>query len=152
VLQYVMRHTDFMTNIPSTILSSKLGQVRRYVRVLAVVCAISTLGLGVASCSSGGETLSAAVVSDAIVIDVRTPTEYLTARLDGALLYDIQNPNFTARLAELDPTASYIVYCRSGNRSAAAIKQMKAAGFTNLVDLGSLENAASKTGIAIVQG
>jgi hypothetical protein len=29
---------------------------------------------------------------------------------------------------------------------------MKAAGFGNLSDLGSLENASSQTGIAIVQG
>jgi len=47
---------------------------------------------------------------------------------------------------------SYVVYCRSGNRSAQAVERMKAAGFGNLSDLGSLENASSQTGVAIVQG
>lgn len=120
-------------------------------RKMAVALSLAFLLIAASACSSGDETLSAAFVDESIIIDVRTPSEYATARLDGALLYDVQNPNFESRLAELDPDASYIVYCRSGNRSAAAIKRMKEAGFTKLVDLGSLQNAASKTGVTIVQ-
>jgi rhodanese-related sulfurtransferase len=83
---------------------------------------------------------------------VRTPEEFAAGHLDGAVLVDIKDASFDARIAELDPSMSYVVYCRSGNRSAQAVERMKAAGFGNLSDLGSLENASSQTGIAIVQG
>ena len=52
--------------------------------------------------------------------------------------------------APLDPDAEYLVYCRSGNRSGQAIALMEQAGFSNLTNLGSLEQAASTTGIQIV--
>jgi rhodanese-related sulfurtransferase len=83
---------------------------------------------------------------------VRTPEEFAAGHLGGAVLVDIKDASFDARIAELDPSLSYVVYCRSGNRSAQAVERMKAAGFGNLSDLGSLENASSQTGIAIVQG
>lgn len=86
-----------------------------------------------------------------IILDVRTPEEFAAGHLDGAVLVDIKDPSFDEKLSSLDPSVPYVVYCRSGNRSAQAVERMKAAGFTDLTDLGSLENASSKTGIAIVQ-
>ncbi len=90
--------------------------------------------------------------ADAIIIDVRTPEEFAAGHLEGALLYNVQDPPFEANIAALDATATYVVYCRSGNRSAQAIERMKALGFVNLTDLGSLQDSSDETGIAIVQG
>jgi rhodanese-related sulfurtransferase len=42
------------------------------------------------------------------------------------------------------------VYCRSGNRSAAAIDIMRSLGFTDLTDLGSVAEASAATGIPVV--
>ncbi|MGA1658071.1 MAG: rhodanese-like domain-containing protein [Ilumatobacteraceae bacterium] len=123
--------------------------VRRVVSMV-VLGSLSILGTGCASTGSASET-AAVVGAEAIIIDVRTPEEFTAGHLDGALLYDIQDPNFDALIADLDPSLSYVVYCRSGNRSARAVERMAAAGFTNLVDLGSLENASAVTGIAIVR-
>ena len=123
--------------------------VRRVVSMV-VLGSLSILGTGCASTGSASET-AAAVSAEAIIIDVRTPEEFTAGHLDGALLYDIQDPNFDALIADLDPSLSYVVYCRSGNRSARAVERMADAGFTNLVDLGSLENASAVTGIAIVR-
>jgi len=123
---------------------------RRFVSMV-VFGSLSFLGLGCASTSTGSQTATAAVSAETIIIDVRTPEEFAAGHLDGALLYDIQDPNFDALIAELDRSLSYVVYCRSGNRSARAVERMAAAGLTNLVDLGSLENASAVTGIAIVQ-
>lgn len=86
------------------------------------------------------------------VIDVRTEEETSQGHLEGALLFDIQNPNFLENLATLDPAANYYIYCRSGNRAGQAIQIMQQAGFTGeLVNGGSLENAAAQTGINVVQ-
>jgi rhodanese-related sulfurtransferase len=92
------------------------------------------------------------VSAGAVIIDVRTPEEFAAGHLDGAMLIDIKNPSFDAEIARLDAAASYIVYCRSGNRSAQAADRMRAIGIENITDLGSLENASAQTGVAIVQG
>lgn len=125
--------------------------IRRPLAVMLTALAV----LSVASC--GGETAETSqaatvTVGDAVIIDVRTPEEFAVGHLDGALLIDVKNPSFDTEIAKLDPTAEYIVYCRSGNRSAQAADRMRAVGITNITDLGSLENASTQTGVAIVKG
>jgi rhodanese-related sulfurtransferase len=88
----------------------------------------------------------------AAVIDVRTPEETSAGYLEGAQLFDIQNPTFVDMLSTLDPAADYYIYCRSGNRAGQAIQIMQQAGFTGeLVNGGSLANAASQTGLTVVK-
>jgi rhodanese-related sulfurtransferase len=88
----------------------------------------------------------------AAVIDVRTPEETSLGYLEGAQLFDIQDASFMDNLATLDPAADYYIYCRSGNRAGQAIEIMQQSGFTGeLVNGGSLENAANQTGLTIVQ-
>jgi phage shock protein E len=88
----------------------------------------------------------------AAVIDVRTPEETSAGHLEGAKLFDIQDSAFMDNLATLDKSADYYIYCRSGNRSGAAIETMKANGFTGtLHNGGALANAASETGLSVVQ-
>jgi len=92
-----------------------------------------------------------AIDNGAEVIDVRTPAEYAEGHLDGAVNIDIQDQAlFEAAIADLDPDAAYVVYCRSGNRSAAATAQMTAAGFTDVTDAGGLQAASAATGLEIV--
>ena len=122
-------------------------------RLSIALVVVSTIALGACSSSDASSSrVDAAVIAESIIIDVRTPEEYAAGHLDGATLIDIKDASFDAKIAELDPNASYIIYCRSGNRSAQAVERMKEAGFTNLTDLGSLENASEETGIAIVAG
>ena len=88
----------------------------------------------------------------AAVIDVRTPEETSAGYLEGAQLFDIQDAAFMDSLATLDPAANYYIYCRSGNRAGQAIQIMQQAGFTGeLVNGGSLANAANQTGLTVVQ-
>jgi rhodanese-related sulfurtransferase len=88
----------------------------------------------------------------AAVIDVRTPEETSLGYLEGAQLFDIQDASFMDNLATLDPAADYYIYCRSGNRAGQAIEIMQQSGFTGeLVNGGSLENAANQTGLTVVQ-
>ena len=88
---------------------------------------------------------------NAIILDVRTPGEFAAGHLDGAQLIDYNAGEVPAAIATLDPDAEYLVYCRSGNRASQAIALMEAAGFTQVTNLGSLENAAEATGIEVVR-
>ena len=69
---------------------------------------------------------------------------------EGATLLDFNDGEVAAAIPNLDPEAEYVVYCRSGNRSSQATAMMEQAGFTNVVNLGSLEQASSSTGIPVV--
>ena len=122
----------------------------RRVRFVSTVVIVLGLSVGAIACSSNEEANN--TYDRSIILDVRTPEEFAAGHLDGAMLVDIKDPSFDTKLAALDPSVSYVVYCRSGNRSAQAVERMKAAGFSDLTDLGSLENASSETGIAIVKG
>jgi rhodanese-related sulfurtransferase len=86
-----------------------------------------------------------------MVIDVRTPEEYAAGHLDGAVNIDITAADFDQRVAALDPTGTYLIYCRSGNRSAQAVERMRAVGLVDLTDLGSVEGASNATGLTVLR-
>ena len=90
------------------------------------------------------------VGASTVIIDVRTPEEFASGHLDGAVLMDLNGGQFAAELPDLDPDAEYLVYCRSGNRAGKAVEAMKQAGIANATNLGSLEDAAKATGVAVV--
>lgn len=71
----------------------------------------------------------------AVLLDVRTPSEFAAGHLDGALNVDFDNPTFTGEVQKLDKEKPYFVYCRSGNRSGQAITIMKNEGFKNISEL-----------------
>ncbi|MBX3285636.1 MAG: rhodanese-like domain-containing protein [Acidimicrobiales bacterium] len=85
----------------------------------------------------GKEAAAAAKAEGRTVIDVRTPEEYDAGHVEGATLVNFQDPGFADAIAALDPDGSYVVYCRSGNRSAQAAKQMTAIGL-DVIDGGGL--------------
>ena len=66
--------------------------------------------------------------ADFTLLDVREPREYQICHLDGKLIPLGQLPS---RLDELDRNAHIVVHCRSGGRSANAVKVLRGAGFTN---------------------
>jgi len=70
-----------------------------------------------------------------VVLDVRTPAEFASGHLPQAKNIDIEGSDFAAKIAALDKSTTYAVYCRSGNRSGVAMEQMAAAQFTHVYDL-----------------
>ena len=57
---------------------------------------------------------------NAVLLDVRTHTEYQEQHLPNALQIDIKQDSFVDELNELNNTLNYYVYCRIGIRSANA--------------------------------
>ena len=88
---------------------------------------------------------------DVRVIDVRTPEEFADGRIAGAVNMPVQSSEFSARVAELDPTATYAVYCRSGNRSQPAVAAMRDAGITAIFELSSGTKGWTSAGQPLVQ-
>lgn len=119
--------------------------MRRLITLLLAAAAL----LGLAGCSSAAESVT--VTAETVILDVRSPSEYESGHLEGATLLDLNSGEFAAALPGLDPTAEYVVYCRSGNRSGQAVALMEQAGFTNVTDLGSVNAASKATGIDIVK-
>jgi rhodanese-related sulfurtransferase len=72
----------------------------------------------------------------AVVIDVRTPAEWQQGVIVGADLFiDYNGANFKKQIAKLDKSKTYIIYCRSGGRSAGASQVMSDAGFKNVINM-----------------
>jgi len=131
-----------------------ISRQSRLARIVLALVAALTIGGTVAACSSESASSSPsptiAVTAQTTIIDVRTPSEFASGHLQGAQNIDIQSSTFSEQIGTLDKGANYVVYCRSGNRSAAAVAEMEAAGFTNVQDAGGLNEAAEATGVVIV--
>ncbi|WP_229841995.1 rhodanese-like domain-containing protein [Pseudolysinimonas yzui] len=122
----------------------------RRARLLVAVGVAASLTLTVAGCAPASAPSSVEVSADTIIVDVRTPAEFAEGHLEGAVNIDVQSAEFDALIADLDPDAEYLVYCRSGNRAATAIDRMAAQGFGSLANGGGVEQAAQITGLDIV--
>ena len=70
-----------------------------------------------------------------IIIDVRTSKEYDDGHIKGARNIDFYSENFAFDMEELDKSAKYSIYCRSGNRSGQALVLMESLGFEDVIDL-----------------
>lgn len=70
-----------------------------------------------------------------VILDVRTLDEYLAGHIEGAVQIDYYDPSFAAAVGALDRSSTYLVYCRSGVRSAAATDLMAERGFSDLSNL-----------------
>lgn len=71
----------------------------------------------------------------AILLDVRTPEEYAAGHIAGAININFYDQNFKEELNKLDKTATYDVYCQSGNRSGKTLPIMQSLGFAHAQDL-----------------
>ena len=72
---------------------------------------------------------------DVVVLDIRTPREFKTGHIRGAQLLDYYSGDFVERLKRLDRGKTYLVYCRSGNRSGKSLKIFKRLGFRRVYHL-----------------
>ena len=92
--------------------------------------------------SSGGKIIKQARFErlmkngNAVILDVRTTSEYQEGHVPGAVLLDVkQTDAFRAAAAKLDPAKTYLVYCKTGRRSHLATVILKELGFQKVYDL-----------------
>ena len=74
--------------------------------------------------------------SNTIIIDVRTPGEVAEGYIPGTTKFiDYNGADFESQINGLDTGKTYLVYCRSGNRSGKASTYMVEHGFKNVCNL-----------------
>jgi rhodanese-related sulfurtransferase len=84
-----------------------------------------------------GATARALVASGAKVVDVRTPQEFASGHVPGAI--NIPYEEIGRRASEIGPASTPVVlYCRTGRRSGIAADALQKAGFSRLYDFKSV--------------
>jgi len=97
---------------------------------------------GVAPGRIDGATARKLVAAGVKVVDVRTPAEFETGHVPGAL--NIPFDEMAERHSEVGPpTTPVLVYCKSGRRSAVAIATLREKGFARIYDLESYDRWVS---------
>ncbi len=80
--------------------------------------------------------------ANAELVDVRTPAEFDAGHIAGAIDIDYEGSGFETAVKALDPSKTYFVYCRSGNRSGQATAIMQRDGIVHIYQLQGGINAA----------
>ncbi len=70
-----------------------------------------------------------------IILDIRTPAEFQAGHLAGALLIDFYSQTFAGQIDRLDRNRTYLVYCRSGNRSGRSLELFKKLKFQHIYNM-----------------
>lgn len=73
--------------------------------------------------------------TNALILDVRTPEEFATGSIEGAVNMDFFNATFESNLDSLDKSEPVFVYCKSGGRSGKATKMLEEKGFIEVYNL-----------------
>lgn len=76
-----------------------------------------------------------ALNSGAFLVDVRTPAEFATGSVKGAV--NIPLDKVPAQLAQFQGKKSIVVFCQSGNRSGQAKSILARNGVQNVINGGS---------------
>ena len=77
----------------------------------------------------------------AVVVDVRTRGEFQCGHIDGALHIPLGTGPGTIRQLLPDPNRAVLVHCLGGGRSNLTKQQLRAMGYGQVHNLGSLERA-----------
>jgi rhodanese-related sulfurtransferase len=85
------------------------------------------------------------------LIDVRTPKEYKSGHLDGAVNIHLYDQDFNERINKLDKNETVYVYCKAGGRSSEAVESLKLNGFTHIVELKGGTDAWTEAGQPLKQ-
>lgn len=123
---------------------------------LQIALLIFVLLLALAGCSSntGSETEAQALPQKisseeaktmmdqggVVILDVRTQQEFDEGHIQDAILLPNDQILEKAESVLTDKEAAILVYCRSGNRSAQASKDLSTLGYTNVYDFGGIKD------------
>ena len=75
---------------------------------------------------------------EAAAVDVREPDEFAVGHIPGAKLLPLGDVLTRAEEVMPDKNAQWLIYCRTGRRSADAVQKLESLGYTNLRDLGGI--------------
>jgi rhodanese-related sulfurtransferase len=89
-----------------------------------------------------------------IVLDVRTPEEYVVGHIQEAVNINIAEADFSERVSKLDRDKTYIVHCSANvknGRTAKSLEIMSSLGFGKLLNLEGGIAAWEQSGYPLVR-
>ncbi|OIQ71514.1 thiosulfate sulfurtransferase PspE precursor [mine drainage metagenome] len=89
--------------------------------------------------------------TDAVILDVRTPDEFASGHVDGAINVPLSGFAQAHAKAAPDKSRQVIVYCQSGARSGQAMLLLKHQGYSNVINGGSPAAVATHTRRTLVR-
>ena len=75
---------------------------------------------------------------DLVILDVRTRDEFKEGHIENAINIDYYSKSLKKNLNKLDKNKTYLVYCRSGSRSAKTVAIMEELGFKEVYNIGGM--------------
>ena len=103
---------------------------------VGAVLVLKNLLIGRASKSD----IQTALDQGALVVDVRSPAEFAGGHSDGAINIPLSDIGDSLDKFGPDKSKPIIVYCLSGARSGSAKRTLEHAGYTNVLNGGSLHH------------
>jgi len=88
---------------------------------------------------------------DFVIIDIRTPGEFKSGHIKGAVLLDYYSKDFKKNMQALDKNKTYLIYCRSANRSARTLSLIKDMGFRSIYNMDQGLIGWGKNGFTVVK-
>ena len=89
--------------------------------------------------------------SDFAVLDIRTPGEFQAGHLKNAILIDFYSQTFADQLSRLDKEKKFLIYCRSGNRSARSLEIFKKLKFQKIYHMANGISTRNSEGFPVVK-
>lgn len=105
------------------------------ISIAALVSSCGTVGTDGVQLVAADSAAQVVEQSDVVVLDIRTPDEFASGSLPGAVNLDFYAEDFSQQLAQLDKDATYVMYCRSGNRSEVAAAEMRDLAFSDVYEI-----------------
>jgi len=84
------------------------------------------------------------------VLDVRSKLDFKEGHLENAVNFYFYSLKFESNLEKLDKNKTWLVHCRDGERSSKTLELMKAAGFSDVIDLKEGMMGWQKAGLPVV--
>jgi len=89
--------------------------------------------------------------NDFAILDIRTPGEFQSGHIPKSILIDFYSKSFVDQLARLDKEKTFLIYCRTGNRSTKSLEIFKKLKFQNVYHMASGISAWQSEGFAVVK-
>ena len=115
-------------------------------KLLVMLCGVMLLVAG--GCCSLGQ-CKITMEKNAVLLDVRTPTEYQKGYLQGAI--NLPQADVDKKAATVVPAKDtpVYVYCRGGREATMATEKLLKQGYTDVHNLGGLKDARKKLDLPI---
>jgi phage shock protein E len=101
--------------------------------------------------STSSDSAAPAWDADALLLDVRSPGEYASGYVEGAVNLPLDRFVQEYENVAPDKTRQIVVYCQSGARSGQAAQFLQQQNYANVVNGVSASTVALKTGRPIIR-